>query len=280
LSPPAIEKIREALKRMHHKAIGEDDRAYMSIPADPERDADLILSAAIDELELLRKREADHDAARVAMDRLFAGVDGGLPIADAVKAAIGDTMIERAIAVLLGDPLDREFVFISKAFGGRTTARGALQIKIREIESARSMGGDRLAAGEIAVLAAVVGAGPDTKTLGGFGAALVAAATAGRRNDLTRRINDLEFLETPPRATQGARCVHALTGGAAMCGSMPPLPEWPPLHSWITEAEFREIISAGRAPPANTEPCHECYRRIAHTITGAGGPWNTAITPG
>lgn len=49
-----IEEIRKALQRIHHVAIGQTDRAYMSIPADPKRDADLILGAAIDELETLR----------------------------------------------------------------------------------------------------------------------------------------------------------------------------------------------------------------------------------
>jgi hypothetical protein len=52
--PVPIERIREALQRIHMVACGKSDRAYMSIPADPRRDADLILSAAIDELEALR----------------------------------------------------------------------------------------------------------------------------------------------------------------------------------------------------------------------------------
>lgn len=49
-----IEEIRKALQLIHHVATGQSTRAYMSIPADPNRDADLILSAAIDELEQLR----------------------------------------------------------------------------------------------------------------------------------------------------------------------------------------------------------------------------------
>ena len=44
------EKIRAALLAMHMKATGETKTPYMSIPADPERDADLILEDAIDEL--------------------------------------------------------------------------------------------------------------------------------------------------------------------------------------------------------------------------------------
>jgi hypothetical protein len=53
---PSIDDIREAMHRMHRLATGQSDRAYMSIPADPKRDADLILSAAIDELWTLRRR--------------------------------------------------------------------------------------------------------------------------------------------------------------------------------------------------------------------------------
>ncbi len=49
-----IEVIREAMMKMHRRATGDDRSVYMSIPADPERDADLILSAAIDELGQLR----------------------------------------------------------------------------------------------------------------------------------------------------------------------------------------------------------------------------------
>lgn len=49
-----IKEIRDAFLRMHKYATTEGASPYMSIPADPERDADLILSAAIDELERLR----------------------------------------------------------------------------------------------------------------------------------------------------------------------------------------------------------------------------------
>ncbi len=55
---PDEQTLRKALQRIHHVAIGQSDSAYMSIPADPKRDADLLLSAAIDELIDLRgKRE-------------------------------------------------------------------------------------------------------------------------------------------------------------------------------------------------------------------------------
>jgi hypothetical protein len=49
-----IETITEALGRIHRVATGDSDEAYMSIPANPRQDADLILSAAIRELEQLR----------------------------------------------------------------------------------------------------------------------------------------------------------------------------------------------------------------------------------
>lgn len=49
-----IEEIRAAFDLVYRKAIGETKASFMSIPADPERDADLIVSAAIDELEKLR----------------------------------------------------------------------------------------------------------------------------------------------------------------------------------------------------------------------------------
>ncbi len=51
-----IEEIRKAFQLIHHVACGRSDRAYMSIPADPRRDADLIVAAALDELEQLRAK--------------------------------------------------------------------------------------------------------------------------------------------------------------------------------------------------------------------------------
>lgn len=48
-----IDRIRDAFSRAHKMATGVW-APYMSVPADPERDADLILSDAIDELEALR----------------------------------------------------------------------------------------------------------------------------------------------------------------------------------------------------------------------------------
>lgn len=65
-----IEEIREALIRIHHVAIGKSTAAYMSVPADPKRDADLILSAAIDELAALRVTRDVADRERVHHVRL------------------------------------------------------------------------------------------------------------------------------------------------------------------------------------------------------------------
>lgn len=71
MSQPEMAVIREALQRIHRVAIGESDRAYMSIPADPRRDADLILSAALDELEQRRK---SHEALVAALREVHAGM--------------------------------------------------------------------------------------------------------------------------------------------------------------------------------------------------------------
>lgn len=47
----SISEFRAALSKMHARACGDASKVYMSIPADPERDADLLLSTAIDRLE-------------------------------------------------------------------------------------------------------------------------------------------------------------------------------------------------------------------------------------
>lgn len=50
------EVLREALRRIHRRACGDTDRVYMSIPAEPNKDADLILAGAISELIEARAR--------------------------------------------------------------------------------------------------------------------------------------------------------------------------------------------------------------------------------
>ena len=51
---PPISILRAALSKMHARACGDASMVYMSVPAEPNRDADLLLSAALDELEALR----------------------------------------------------------------------------------------------------------------------------------------------------------------------------------------------------------------------------------
>ena len=50
--------ILDALDRTHRRACGQTGIHYMSIPVNPERDADVILSDAIDELGRMRDAEA------------------------------------------------------------------------------------------------------------------------------------------------------------------------------------------------------------------------------
>ena len=48
------EELREALQRIHRVATRQTSESYMSIPADPARDADLLIGGAIDELMDMR----------------------------------------------------------------------------------------------------------------------------------------------------------------------------------------------------------------------------------
>jgi len=83
-----IETLREALHRIHHVATctrspdcGER-HSYMEIPANPKRDADLILSAAIDELEAARARIAQLEGLKPELPPRppeLGGVAQGLP---------------------------------------------------------------------------------------------------------------------------------------------------------------------------------------------------------
>jgi len=77
-----IDEIRDAFHLIHRVATGQSDRAYMSIPANPECDADLIVGAAIDELGALRadlakaqarvaELEAKSAAMRAALTALY-----------------------------------------------------------------------------------------------------------------------------------------------------------------------------------------------------------------
>lgn len=57
------EQIRAAFMRVHDYAVRDSRSSYMSIPADPSGDADLIVCAAIDELGALRARVRELEAA-------------------------------------------------------------------------------------------------------------------------------------------------------------------------------------------------------------------------
>lgn len=55
----SIESLHAALDKIHRRACdGPSAPSYMSVPADPRRDADLMLSLAIDELSALRAEVA------------------------------------------------------------------------------------------------------------------------------------------------------------------------------------------------------------------------------
>ncbi len=62
-----IDQIREAMNKMHQRAMGDERAVYMSIPANPDRDADLILDAAITELDVLRRTTLDEPNAKIAL---------------------------------------------------------------------------------------------------------------------------------------------------------------------------------------------------------------------
>ena len=64
-----MKTIRAAFLQIHHRAIGKSDRVYMSIPPDPERDADLILDDAIRELAHLREVVKAMEASLEAFTR-------------------------------------------------------------------------------------------------------------------------------------------------------------------------------------------------------------------
>jgi hypothetical protein len=58
--------LRMALRKMHRRACGDESAVYMSIPADRERDADLLLEDALDELANYRALEAPARTAHLA----------------------------------------------------------------------------------------------------------------------------------------------------------------------------------------------------------------------
>lgn len=81
-----IEEIRKAFLAMHHYATKENAPTYMSVPADRERDADLILSDAIDELEKLRANENATCWAALGEIEGLLGISGSVPVTTAARA--------------------------------------------------------------------------------------------------------------------------------------------------------------------------------------------------
>lgn len=81
-----IEEIRKAFLAMHHYATKENAPTYMSVPADRERDADLILSDAIDELEKLRANENAPCWAALGEIEGMLGISGSVPVTTAARA--------------------------------------------------------------------------------------------------------------------------------------------------------------------------------------------------
>lgn len=64
----SVQDIRDAFQRVHRLASHQErpgDAGYMRVPADPSHDADLIVMAAIDELESLRALQASPTAVTI-----------------------------------------------------------------------------------------------------------------------------------------------------------------------------------------------------------------------
>lgn len=82
MTPPEMKTLREALQKVLDVAKGDTTTTFMSIPARPDVDADLLLAAALDELEAARARIVVIDAVAepaaktsTRNDRFFAGPD-------------------------------------------------------------------------------------------------------------------------------------------------------------------------------------------------------------
>jgi hypothetical protein len=77
-----IERIRDAFDRAHRRIMGGPGSVhYMTIPPNRERDVDLILTDAIDELESLRA-----DALKIKLAAYRAGVEAAAKACDDVSA--------------------------------------------------------------------------------------------------------------------------------------------------------------------------------------------------
>ena len=51
---PPVETVAESFLLIHRVATGQSNRSYMTIPADPKRDADLIVGGALEHYAALR----------------------------------------------------------------------------------------------------------------------------------------------------------------------------------------------------------------------------------
>ncbi len=88
----SIDDIRQALSTIHNVAMGGTG-AYMSIPPDMDRDADMVLMAAIDELEELRATVAG--ASLCSAEGACSGhcAFTGLRGCDAIKQYLSDAVL-------------------------------------------------------------------------------------------------------------------------------------------------------------------------------------------
>lgn len=101
-----IEEIHAALQRIHAKACDHAAPAYMRVPANPEQDADLIVSDAIAELAALRKRVEELDRMReLLLEARDALVPDNGSIGDRERFEVG----QRIDAALRGKGTFKEF---------------------------------------------------------------------------------------------------------------------------------------------------------------------------
>lgn len=121
-----IEQIRASFQRIHRIASNQErpgDGGYMRIPADPEHDADLIVSAAIDELESLRaelaETKANMNSAVAALTKRV------VELKDELKIAWSDE----------GDPLKAEVESLRSALATSQAESARLRGALEEVVS-------------------------------------------------------------------------------------------------------------------------------------------------
>lgn len=92
MTTKTIKEIHDAFDKVHRRAMGETRDAYMSIPARPDVDADLIVTSAIDELAALRTQ----------VETLTAERDEAVELLRVVKRRYQCGMFEPVVAPPLG----------------------------------------------------------------------------------------------------------------------------------------------------------------------------------